>query len=106
MKIEDKKVTTTKHNSRAVPDILDCYSIFNERQQDIINGVHVDNLKNSEILRVVKKAENYGMDELAMDVYLAYENRLIPPKPKYEYTIEECKEILQSYVPFEINWDD
>lgn len=79
---------------------------FTERQQNIIDGLPVNNLRNSEIGLIIKKAEKLGMDELAMDVYSAYEYRLAPPKSEYEYTIEECKEILQSFVPFVINWDD
>lgn len=78
-------------------------NVFSERQEKIINGEYIPNLRKNEVTTVIKKAEKNGQNELAQALRDQYEDFMFGCKEVPIYDLEEAKSILQSLTPFHIS---
>lgn len=86
-------------------------SSFTERQQAIIDGQDVEDLRRNEVTKIIRKAEKMNRFELAEEVYCLYENFLSGESEtrnlsssELETIICDCKERLQGLTPWKLEW--
>ena len=71
---------------------------FTERQQAIIRGDNVPNIRKNEISYIINKAEYLGMYEIAEEMYLRY-GYMFHQRESGDPTLTEALEILDKLTP-------
>ena len=96
---------------KEAPDYNPYGTIFTDRQQAIINGEKVDNLRRTEISTIIRKAEKLELFTLAENVFCLYEELLTGnnefsnlSEEKKEAIVEDCKQRLQKLTPWKLEW--
>ena len=86
-------------------------TVFTDRQQAIINGEFVENLRKTEVTKIIRKAEKLELFDLAEDVFALYERMLTGDnrfanlsEEQKEKIIADCKVGLQKLTPWKISW--
>jgi len=74
-------------------------TVFTPRQQAIIDGEFVPNLKGNEITTIIRKAESLELYDIAESVYEDYYYDYYNDYDEPDYTLEEALDILDSLTP-------